>query len=115
MGYKKSTADDVDSLIPEEFGGMWMFRNSLETEAIGLSVMELEPGGKNKVHDHAGDGQEEVYCVVDGEVTVTVDNERVFLGENEALRVDPGDTRQVENTGEERARLVIAGAGRPPQ
>ncbi|WP_332898928.1 cupin domain-containing protein [Haladaptatus sp. CMSO5] len=113
MGYKKSTPDDVDSLIPEEWGGMWMFRNSLKSEVVGLSVMELEPGGKNKPHDHESDGEEEVYCVVDGEVTITVGGNAVTLGENEALRVDPGEHRQIENTGDERARLVIAGAGRP--
>lgn len=93
-----------------EYGSMWFLRDALDAERLGLSVMALEPGAKGKPHDHAADGQEEIYCVVDGEVAVELDDETVTLGRNEALRVDPAEGRQLENRGDERARLVIAGA-----
>lgn len=109
MGYRTVTTDDVESVMDEEYGAMWFLRGALGTEQLGVSIMELEPGSRGKPHDHAGDGQEEVYVVVDGTVEVELDGETVTLGRNQALRVDPGQHRQLFNRGEERARLVIAG------
>ncbi len=110
MGYQTASTADVDSVIDDEYGGMWFLKDALETEQLGLTVMELEPGAKGKEHDHAADGQEEVYCVVDGAVDVDLDGETVTLGEGEAIRLDPDQARQLHNRGDQRARLVLAGA-----
>lgn len=110
MGYTTASTDDVDSVLSPERGGMWFFRNALGCEQLGLTLLELEPGNSGKQHDHAGSDHEEVYLVVDGEVTVEVDDETVVLGTGEALRVDPETTRRVSNRGDERARVVVAGA-----
>lgn len=112
MGYKKASTDDVDSVVPDEYGGMWFLRDALETERLGVTVLELEPDSKGKEHDHEHDGQEEVYLVVDGEVDVdlTDSDETVTLGENDALRLDADESRQIVNRGGERAKLVLAGA-----
>ena len=110
MGYSTASTADVDSLIDEAYGGMWMFREALGCENLGISLIELEPGGKGKPHDHAGDGQEEVYLVVDGELDVDLDEETVTLGTGEAVRVSPDQHRQLVNRGEVRVRLVVVGA-----
>lgn len=112
MGYRKVSTADVESAVPDEWGGMWFLRDALGTETLGVTVLELEPGGKNKPHDHAGDGQEEVYLVVEGRVEVDLADETVTLGPDEALRIDPGERRQIANRGDERAKLVLAGAPR---
>lgn len=112
MGYKKASTDDIDSVVPDEYGGMWFFRDALGTEQLGVTVLELEPDAKGKEHDHDHDGQEEVYVVVEGEVDVdlTDHGETVTLGEDEALRIDADESRQIVNRGTERAKLVLAGA-----
>jgi uncharacterized cupin superfamily protein len=110
MGYETASTADVDSLIDEAYGGMWRFREALGCETLGVTLIELEPGGKGKPHDHAGDGQEEVYLVVDGELDVDLDEETVALGPGEAVRVAPDQHRQLVNRGDERVRLVAAGA-----
>ena len=110
MGYQTASTADVDSVIDEEYGGMWFLKDALDTEELGLTVMELEPGAKGKTHDHDADGQEEIYCVVAGEVDVGFEDDTVTLGEREAVRIDPGETRQIHNRGDERATLVLAGA-----
>lgn len=109
MGHQKVTTDDVDSVMDGEYGAMWFLRDALDTASLGVSIMELEPGSRGKPHDHSGDGQEEVYVVVDGTVDVELDDGTVTLERNQALRVDPGERRQLFNRGEEPARLVIAG------
>lgn len=112
MAYETASTADVDSVVPEEYGGMWFLRDALGCEQLGLTILELEPGAKGKEHDHADEDHEEVYCVVDGELTVEAEGEgeTVTLGENEAVRVDPDTTRQLFNRGDDRVSVVIAGA-----
>lgn len=117
MDYEVAHTDDIDSVVPEEYGGMWFFREPLDCENLGMTLLELEPGGKGKAHDHASDGQEEVYLVVDGELTVDLGGgedespeEEVTLEAGQAVRVAPGTWRQLHNDGDERVRIAIAGA-----
>jgi len=109
MSYTVAGTEDAESVMDAEYGAMWFLRDALETEEVGVTILELEPGGKGKPHDHAHDGQEEVYVVVDGEVTVHLDAREEVLGANEAIRLAPDRTRQLENTGDVRARLVLVG------
>jgi mannose-6-phosphate isomerase-like protein (cupin superfamily) len=60
-------------------------------------------------HDHAEDGQEEVYVLVEGEATVTVDGEDVEMAAGDALRIPPEASRQIA-TGDAESRFVLAGA-----
>lgn len=110
MGYRKASPDDVESAAPEEFGGLWFLRDALGAENLGVSIAEIAPGASGMEHDHTEEGHEEVYCVVEGEVAVDLGDETVTVGENEAIRVDPGQSRQLHNRTDEPARLVIAGA-----
>lgn len=110
MGYTKVDVASLESVMDAEYGNMWFLRQPLGADELGLSIMELAPGSKGKAHDHAHDGQEEIYCVVDGEVTVTLGAETVTVGRHQALRVDPAEHRQLENRGDVPARVVIAGA-----
>ncbi|WP_255150021.1 cupin domain-containing protein [Halorarius halobius] len=110
MGYDTAGTADVDSVVPDEWGGMWFLRDALDCEHVGVTLLELEPGGKGKRHDHDGTDHEEVYLVVAGELTVEVGDETVTLGNGEAVRVDPHTTRQVFNRGDAPLRVVVAGA-----
>ncbi len=117
MEFETTGTEAVDSVVPEEYGGMWFFREPLGCENLGVTILELEPGGKGKAHDHAGDGQEEVYVVVDGELTVqlgggeeTPPDAEVTLAVGEAVRVGAETRRQLHNHGDGTVRVVIAGA-----
>lgn len=109
MSYTVAGTEDVESVMDPEDGGMWFLRDALETDDVGVTILELEPGGEGKPHDHAHDGQEEVYVVVDGEVTVHLDAREEVLRAHEAIRLAPDRTRQLENTGDVRARVVLVG------
>jgi uncharacterized cupin superfamily protein len=115
MAYETASADEIDSVVPAEYGGMWFFREPLGCENLGMTLLELEPGSKGKPHDHAEDGQEEVYLVVDGELTVLIGDEddpesELSLSSGEAIRIDGETRRQLVNEGDERVRVAIAGA-----
>jgi len=108
MGHRKASTDDVDSIIDD--GGMWFLKGALDTDHLGVTILELPAGGQGMPHDEADSGQEEVYVCVDGEVSFDVDGETVALGPREALRVDAATERVVRNEGDVPAELVIVGA-----
>jgi len=117
MDYDTASTDDIDSIVPEEHGGMWFFREPLDCENLGVTLLELEPDSKGKPHDHADDGQEEVYLVVDGELTVQLGGSdadppetELSLAAGEAVRVGPETRRQLHNHGDGPVRVVVAGA-----
>jgi mannose-6-phosphate isomerase-like protein (cupin superfamily) len=110
MGYDTAAKTDADSVVPEEWGGMWFLKGELDTDHLGFTILELEPGGKGKEHDHGADGQEEIYYVVEGEADIELAEETVRLDAEEAIRLDPEETRQIHNPGDERLTLVLAGA-----
>ena len=63
-------------------------------------------------HDHAEDRQEEVYFVLEGELTLGVEGVEHVLGEDQLVRVGPGVRRQLVNRGSERlVLLALGGAG----
>jgi quercetin dioxygenase-like cupin family protein len=117
MEYATAGTDDIDSVVPEEHGGMWFFREPLDCENLGVTLLELEPDGEGKAHDHADDDHEEVYLVVDGELTVQLGGgedappeTELSLAAGEAVRVSPETRRQLHNHGDGPVRVVVAGA-----
>lgn len=105
MSYDTVNYDDVEPIAD----GMHFLRDPLDCEELGLTVVECEPGWTGKPHDHDEDGEEEIYLLVDGRATLTVEDEAVAMTEGDAVRVDPSDTRQIEN-GDAESTFVIAGA-----
>lgn len=116
MAYSTASTDEIESVVPEEYGGMWFFRDALDCENLGITLLELEPGGKGKAHDHAEEDHEKAYLVVDGEVTIELGGDESesaneeTLAAGEAIRVAPDTRRQLHNRGDGRVRIVIAGA-----
>ena len=96
--------DDVDPVG----GGLHFLRDALDCANLGVSVLDVEAGWSGMAHDHADDGEEEVYVLVDGAATVTVEDETVSMATGDALRVDPEATRRID--AEADSLFVIAGA-----
>jgi uncharacterized cupin superfamily protein len=86
-------------------------RQQLGVTSFGLNLIVLRPGQRGRIHRH--ERQEEVYLVLDGELTLIVDGEeRPRLRRGEAVRVAPELRRQLVNAGREAcAILAIGGAG----
>jgi mannose-6-phosphate isomerase-like protein (cupin superfamily) len=97
--------------VEPTFDAMHRLRDALGTEAVGLTVVDCEPGWEGPEHEHGEQGHEEVYLLLEGAASVVVDGETVALSPGDAIRVDPGETRQIRN-GDGASRLVLAGANR---
>ena len=99
----------------ESFRGVFMkMRRALGTTAFGLNELRLPPGAEGVEHDETTTGHEEVYVVLSGGGTFTIDGEDVSVTEGDYLRVDPPSTRRVV-AGPEGLRFIVIGAKPQPE
>jgi uncharacterized cupin superfamily protein len=91
-------------------GGFCRARAGLGVTSFGLQVENFPPEFEHfPEHDHLADGQEEVYTVLAGAVTLHAGGETYELVPGVFARVGPGVTRRI-TTGESSARLLAIGA-----
>lgn len=104
MAYTHVHYDEVEPKAP----GMHFLRDALDCTELGFTVLEAGAGWEGKPHDHGEQGHEEVYLLVEGSGTLTVEDESLALSAGEAVRVDADATREL--TFDEQSLMVIAGA-----
>ena len=89
-------------------------RSGLGVSAFGMQILRFPPEAtRYPEHDHAHDGQEEVYLVLEGRATLIVGGEEHELEPGMFARVGPRETRKLL-TGPEPA-LILALGGVPGQ
>jgi uncharacterized cupin superfamily protein len=85
-------------------------RRELGVTSFGMNLIRLEPGQRGRVHAH--ERQEEVYLVLEGELTVAFEDNERTLARGELARVGPAVRRQLINRSRERlVLLALGGAG----
>jgi uncharacterized cupin superfamily protein len=82
-------------------------RRELGVESFGINLMSLRPGQRGRVHRH--ERQEEVYLVLEGNLTLIVEGEPHELGPDRLARVAPEVRRQLVNRGKEPVVLLALG------
>jgi quercetin dioxygenase-like cupin family protein len=104
MSHTRVSYDDVEPRAP----GMHFLRDALDCEQMGFTVLDASAGWEGKEHDHAHDNQEEVYFLVDGTATLTVDGEDIALDAGDTVCVPADASRELAF--DEDSQMVIAGA-----
>ena len=86
----------IDDLPAINHGAVKLAGDELGIESFGLQVLDF-PGGfaDYPEHDHADDGQEEVYVVLEGAAEFEVGGEPVRAEAGSILRVDPAAKRKL--------------------
>ena len=82
-------------------------RRRLGVTSFGLNQIVLAPGARGRIHRHQN--QEEVYLVLEGQLTLLVEGEPHELSIGELIRVAPGLRRQLVNRGPGRLVLIALG------
>jgi mannose-6-phosphate isomerase-like protein (cupin superfamily) len=86
----------IDELASINHGAVKLAGDGLGVRTFGLQVLDLPAGFADyPEHDHAHDGQEEVYVVLAGSAELTVDGERVEAGAGSLVRVEPDSKRRL--------------------
>jgi mannose-6-phosphate isomerase-like protein (cupin superfamily) len=103
------TSKRIDEMEAIYFGAYKRVRAELGVSAFGIQVIDMPPNADQyPEHDHADDGQEEVYVALRGSGEIEIDGERHPIDPETMVRVGPGVTRKVW-PGEEGLRLLIVG------
>jgi mannose-6-phosphate isomerase-like protein (cupin superfamily) len=110
-GYAIKKIDEMEAVFA---GSFKRARGELGVEAFGLNVLDIPPNtDRYPEHDHADDGQEEVYVALRGSGEIEIDGQRHAIDPETMVMVGPGVKRKVW-TGDEPLRLLAIGgvAGR---
>jgi len=86
-------------------------RAELGISTFGLNLILLAPGQAGRIHRH--EHQEEVYLVLDGELSLYVEGEEHVLGQGALARVAPNVRRQLVNRRPRRVVLIALGGATP--
>jgi mannose-6-phosphate isomerase-like protein (cupin superfamily) len=90
------TAKAIDQLSGIDDGIVKLAAAELGIESFGMQVLDL-PAGSTKYHehDHADDGQEEVYVVLRGSAEFEIDGERVPIDAGRMVRISARSRRKL--------------------
>jgi mannose-6-phosphate isomerase-like protein (cupin superfamily) len=106
MSYTVKAIDDMQSI---HHGLVKLAAAELGVESFGMQVLDLPPDfAEYPEHDHAEDGQEEVYVVLDGSGQIEIDGEQIPVEPGQMLRVEPASRRKLWS-GPDGARVIAIG------
>lgn len=105
------TVKHIDALESHEGKGAFLYAGSgLGVTAFGMNVERFPAGYADyPEHDHSGDGQEEVYLVLEGSATLYAGDETFELPVGTFARVGPGQRRKIV-PGSEGVTILAIGA-----
>jgi len=110
--YAVKQIDDMEAIY---LGAFKRARAELGVSSFGMQVMDIPPNtDQYPEHDHADDGQEEVYLALRGSAELEIEGERFPLDTETMIRVSSGTKRKIW-TGDEGVRVLAIGAipGKP--
>jgi len=110
--YAVKRIDDMEAVVAGTFKRA---RAELGVESFGFQVMDLPANLEIfPEHDHADDGQEEVYVALRGSGEVEIDGERHPIDPETRIMVGPGVKRKIWTSDEPMRLLAIGGIpGKP--
>lgn len=104
------TAKRIDEMEAAFGGGFVKARAELGVTSFGMQIIRMPANyGDYPEHDHAGDGQEEVYVALDGSGSIDIEGESVALDKSTLVRIAPGSKRKVHSGPDGLSMLVIGG------
>ena len=103
------TTKQIDEMEATFGGGMKKARAELGVASFGMQVIDLPPNYSDyPEHDHASDGQEEVYSAMRGSGEIDVEGQRIPLTPDVLVRVGPETKRKIY-AGPEGLRMLALG------
>ena len=95
----------IDTRNSERFQSL---RRELGVSSLGMNVITLAPRQRGRIHAH--ERQEEVFVVLEGELTIGIEGEEHVVAKHGAVRVAPAVRRQLVNRGSSTLLLLALGA-----
>jgi quercetin dioxygenase-like cupin family protein len=110
------TIKRIDEMDAAFLGSFKRVRSELGVTSFGIQVIDFPPNSPDVYpeHDHADEGQEEVFLLLRGSGEIDVEGERHTLDADTFVRVGPGARRKLVS-GPEGMRVLALGGfpGKP--
>jgi len=104
------TVKRIDDMQGAYGGAFKRARAELGVSSFGMAIIDMPAGYDGyPEHDHAGDGQEEVFMALRGGGELDVEGERHPLDTDHAIRVASGTKRKI-HPGPDGIRVLVIGA-----
>lgn len=105
----------TEDFEPTFRGGMLKARSGLGVSSFGIQLLRFPARAtRYPEHDHADDGQEEVYTVLEGAATLVAGGEEHRLEPGVFARVGPSEKRRLTTADEGALVLVMGGVPGQP-
>lgn len=106
MSYTMKRIDELEAI---HHGAVKLAGAELDVRSFGMQVLDFPAGFSDyPEHDHAEDGQEEVYMVLRGRADFVIDGEEVTISAGEMLKVDAASKRKLQ-PGHDGVRILAIG------
>ncbi len=107
-GWKIELVDDVPPVKPDWPATWKSIRSHFGITAFGINAVTKDAGNVLiPEHDERASGQQEIYFVHVGSVTVTLDGEQTTVGTGGLIALEPGVRRKIESTASPTTVLVV--------
>jgi uncharacterized cupin superfamily protein len=107
-GWKLAAIDDIPPIKPEWPATWKSVRHFFGITAFGVNAVTKDAGNVLiPEHDHAEEGDQELYVIMVGEVLATLDGEQVTVPAGSAVEVEGATRRKFESTASPTTLMVI--------
>jgi uncharacterized cupin superfamily protein len=120
--YTIMRADDAPDYTGDAPGKFLGYARPMGSEQLGVNLRVLEPGrssvppGMDENAGHSHDDVEELYFVLEGELSLKLDDDVIELGRWDAVRIPPQVKRAMRNQGDtDLAVLMVSQKMSDPQ
>lgn len=112
--YQVLRADEAPDMTGDDTPGKFLgYATTLGSEQLGVNIRVLEPGqthvppGFDPNYGHSHEDIEEIYVVLEGEVTFKVGDDVFTLGPRDAVRIPPEAHRGTRNDDDTDAAMLM--------
>jgi quercetin dioxygenase-like cupin family protein len=104
MKYRPST--EGQEIVKKDYKKKIIFsRDDFEEKGYLLQVVTIPPNTRQRMHSH--DVQTEVFYILEGEATITINDVDYFARPEDAFICSPGDVHNLWNKTDKDFRLVV--------
>jgi uncharacterized cupin superfamily protein len=101
--------DEFESMEGSGNATWKLARKALGATSFGFNLVEIAPGGQIPEHDHADEGEDELYVILEGEGVIRVDGEDHPAPAGTYAYFEPSAVRTILNRSEAPLTALLVG------
>jgi quercetin dioxygenase-like cupin family protein len=108
-GYTIKHRDEFEVMEGSGDSTWRLARKALGTSSFGFNLVEIAPGGQIPEHDHAGNGEDELYVILKGEGVIRIDGEDHPAPAGTYASIEPPVSRTILNRSDAPVTALLIG------